>query len=411
MKIESKRLRRLPAYMLGSLKQKTLDMRRAGIDVIDFGMGNPDLRTPQHVIDKLCETAQEARNHRYAPSKGVYNLRREICRHYEARFNVSLDPATEAISVIGTKEGIAHLALALVDEGDIALIPDPTYPIHMYSVVIAGGSAISVPLRDVENFIPNIARLVETINPKPKMLFLSFPHNPTGAVADLAFFEEAVEFARRRGILLIHDLAYADLTFDDSPAPSILQVPGAKEIAVEFYSLSKSHSMAGWRTGFCVGNPDIIGALAKIKSYSDYGIFLPIQIAAIMALRTDEHIIKETASVYRNRRDVLIDAFERIGWEIPKPPATIFAWAPIPEPYREEGSLQFATRLLNDAEVCVSPGVGFGAQGDGHVRIALVENENRIRQAARQIRRALQLPHAQQGPNGNGGDESGKSGS
>lgn len=401
MNIESKRLLRLPAYMLGALRQKTHQMRRSGIDVIDLGMGNPDQRTPQHVIDKLCETAQEARNHRYAPSKGIFNLRREICRLYASRYDVMLDPETEAVSVIGTKEGIANLALAIVDEGDIALIPDPTYPIHMYSVVIAGGSVISVPLNDVETFIPSVAQIVESIRPKPKMMILSFPHNPTGAVVDLAFFEEAVQFARRHEILLVHDMAYADLTFDGVSAPSILQVPKAKEIAVEFYSLSKSHSMAGWRTGFCVGNRDIIAALAKIKSYSDYGIFLPIQVAAIMALRTEEHILKETAATYRKRRDVLIDSFARIGWEIPSPPATIFAWAEIPEPYRAEGSLKFATRLLNEAEVCVSPGVGFGTQGDGHVRIALVENENRIRQAARQIRRALKLPNDQNG-NGNG---------
>ena len=400
MNIEAKRLRRLPAYMLGALRQKTHQMRRAGVDVIDLGMGNPDLRTPQHVIDKLSETAQEARNHRYAPSKGIFNLRREICRLYESRYDVALDPETEAIAVIGTKEGIASLAQAIVDEGDIAMIPDPTYPIHMYSVVIAGGSVISAPLNNVETFIPNAARIVESIRPKPKMMILSFPHNPTGAVVDLAFFEEAVKFARRHEILLVHDMAYAELTFDDYTAPSILQVPGAKKIAVEFYSLSKSHSMAGWRTGFCVGNRDIIGALAKIKSYCDYGIFLPIQVAAIMALRTEEHVLKETAATYQKRRDVLIDAFARIGWEMPTPPATIFAWAPIPEPYRSEGSMKFATRLLNEAEVCVSPGAGFGTQGDGHVRIALVENENRIRQAARQIRRALQLPNAQIGQNG-----------
>ncbi|MBT3268685.1 aminotransferase class I/II-fold pyridoxal phosphate-dependent enzyme [Candidatus Poribacteria bacterium] len=389
MDVASKRLRRLPTYMLGTLRSRTLERRREGADVIDLGMGNPDLRTPQPVIDKLCEAAQDVRNHRYSQSKGVYNLRREIAWHYERRFGVDLDPEHEAVAVIGTKEGLCLLALGIIDEGDVAIIPDPTYPIHMYSIVTAGGSVISVPLREENDFVPSLAKIVQDIYPKPKLLVLSFPHNPTGAVVDLAFFEEVVHYARRHNILVVHDLAYADLAYDGYAAPSILQVEGAKEIAVEFYSLSKSHSMAGWRIGFAVGNRDILSALSRIKSYYDYGIFAPVQIAAIMALRTEEHILKETVNTYRTRRDVLVESMARIGWEIPSPKATIFAWAPIPEAHREAGSMAFATKMLEEADVCVSPGVGFGAHGEGFVRIALVENENRIRQAVRQMKRVL----------------------
>ena len=393
--IEAKRLRRLPPYMLGALKQQTLRMRREGIDVIDFGMGNPDLRTPQHIIDKLCEAAQDGRNHRYSQSKGVYNLRREIAWYYERRFGVSIDPETEAIAVIGTKEGISHLALALIDEGDIALVPDPSYPIHMYSIVIAGGSVISVPLREENAFIPDLAGVMQDIYPKPKVLVLSFPHNPTGAVVELGFFEEIAQYAKRHDILVVHDLAYADLVYDGYEAPSFLQAKGAKDVGVEFLSLSKSHSMAGWRCGFCVGNRRIIEALARIKGYYDYGIFAPVQIASIIALRTEEHVIKETVETYRRRREVLVEGLRRIGWEVPLPRATMFVWAPIPEPYREMGSLAFAKKLLEEAAVCVSPGIGFGARGEGYVRFALVENEDRTRQAIRQMRRVLNLPGQQ----------------
>lgn len=391
MHIESKRLRRLPPYMLGGLRLRTLELRRQGVDVIDFGMGNPDVPTPEHIVEKLCEAAHDPRNHRYSQSKGIYNLRREICWYYARRFGVELDPETEAVAVIGTKEGLAHLALALIDEGDVALVPDPSYPIHMYSVVIAGGSVISVPLREPESFLPDLARIVQDIYPKPKLLVLSFPHNPTGAVVDLAFFEEIVQYAKRHDILVVHDLAYADLVYDGYTAPSFLQAKGAKEVGVEFFSLSKSYSMAGWRTGFCLGNRRIIEALARIKSYYDYGIFAPIQIASIVALRTDEPVIKETVEVYRRRRDVLVEGLRRIGWEVPVPHATMFVWAPIPEPYVSMGSMAFAQMLLEDAAVCVSPGIGFGARGEGFVRFALVENEDRIRQAVRQIRRRLQL--------------------
>ncbi len=400
MDIESKRLRRLPPYMLGGLKQLILQKRRDGVDVIDFGMGNPDLATPQPIVDKLCEAAQDQRNHRYSQSKGVYNLRREIARHYERRFNVDLDPETEAAVVIGTKEGLAHLALAIIDEGDVALVPDPTYPIHMYSVVLAGGSVITFPLKAEDDFVPDLARHVQDIYPKPKVVIVSFPHNPTGAVVDLAFFQEVVDYAKRHDIIVVHDLAYADIVFDGYEAPSVLQAKGARDVAVEFYSLSKSHSMAGWRIGFAVGNRRIVDALARIKSYYDYGIFAPIQVAAIIALRTDEELIRDTAQTYKRRRDTLIEGLRRIGWEVPVPRATMFVWAPVPDEYREMGSIEFSRFLLEEAEVCVSPGVGFGQRGDDYVRFALVENEDRIRQAVRQMRRPLkhlaqQLPATQ----------------
>ncbi|MBM3216489.1 aminotransferase class I/II-fold pyridoxal phosphate-dependent enzyme [Candidatus Poribacteria bacterium] len=392
MDIESKRLRRLPPYMLGGLKQLTLQRRREGRDIIDFGMGNPDQPTPAHIVDKLCEAAQETRNHRYSQSKGVYNLRRELSWYYARRFGVEIDPETEAVAVIGTKEGLSHLALAIIDEGDTALIPDPTYPIHMYSVVIAGGSAISLPLYEENNFVPNLAEITQDIHPKPKVLLLSFPHNPTGAVVDLAFFEEIVQYAKRQDMIVVHDLAYADLVFDGYEAPSFLQARGALDVGVEFMSLSKSYNMPGWRVGFVAGNHRVIDALARIKSYYDYGIFAPIQVAAIMALRSDEHVVKETVETYRRRRDVLVEGLRRMGWEVPLPKATMFVWAPIPPKFRSMGSMEFSRKLLDEADVCVSPGIGFGARGDGYIRFALVENEDRIRQAIRQMRRALSLP-------------------
>jgi alanine-synthesizing transaminase len=381
--------------MLGGLKHLTLQRRREGRDIIDFGMGNPDLPTPPHIVEKLCEAAHDPRNHRYSQSKGIYNLRRECAFYYERRFGVHLDPETEVVAVIGTKEGLSHLALALMDEGDTALIPDPTYPIHMYSVVIAGGSAIAVPLRQENQFVPDLSDFAREVQPRPKMVLLSFPHNPTGAVVELPFFEEIVQYARRQDVVVVHDLAYADLVFDGYDAPSFLQARGAREVGVEFISMSKSYSMAGWRVGFAVGNRRVLDALARIKSYYDYGIFAPIQVAAIMALRSDEHVVKEIASTYRRRRDVLVGALGRIGWAIPLPRATMFVWAPIPEPYRGLGSMEFARLLLDEADVCVSPGIGFGRQGEGYVRFALVENEDRIRQAARQIRKALKLSGAE----------------
>lgn len=389
MNFLSKRLNRLPPYMFGKLKQLTHERRRQGIDVIDLGMGNPSEPTPKHIIDKLCEAAREPRHHRYSISRGIFNLRREVAWHYERRFGVEIDPEHEAIAVIGTKEGLSHLALALIDQGDLALVPNPTFPIHIYSIALAGGSVVSIPLREEDEFVPNLAEIARDIWPRPKVLILSFPHNPTGAVVDLSFFEEIVHFAKKHEIALVHDLAYADIVFDGYRAPSLLQAKGAKEIGVEFISLSKSYNMAGWRCGFAVGNRDIIEALARIKGYYDYGIFAPIQVASIMALRTPPDVVKENAEIYRRRRDVLVDGLNRIGWKVQKPKGTMFVWAPIPEPYRHLGSMDFAMKLLDDAEVCVSPGAGFGHNGEGYVRIALVENENRLRQSVRQIRQAL----------------------
>ncbi len=385
----SKRLNRLPPYMLGKLKQLTYERRQQGVDVIDLGMGNPNQPTPKHIVDKLCEAAQEERHHRYSVSRGIFNLRREIAWHYERRFGVQIDPEHEAIAVIGTKEGISHLALALIDEGDLALVPNPTFPIHIYSIVLAGGSVVSIPLREENDFVPSVAEIAQDIWPRPKVLILSFPHNPTGAVIDLSFFEEVVDFAKKQDMIVIHDLAYADIVFDGYKAPSFLQAKGAKDVGVEFISLSKSYNMAGWRCGFAVGNRDIIEALARIKGYYDYGIFAPIQVASIMALRTPTDIVEENSDIYRNRRDILVDGLNRIGWNVPKPKATMFVWAPIPESHRHLSSMDFAMKLLDEAEVCVSPGAGFGHNGEGYVRIALVENDDRLRQAVRQIRRAL----------------------
>lgn len=389
MNFLSKRLHRLPPYMFGKLKQLTHERRRQGIDVIDLGMGNPNEPTPKHIIDKLCEAAREPRHHRYSISRGIFNLRREVAWHYERRFAVEIDPEHEAIAVIGTKEGLSHLALALIDQGDLALVPNPTFPIHIYSIALAGGSVVSIPLREENEFVPSLAEIARDIWPRPKVLILSFPHNPTGAVVDLSFFEEIVHFAKKHDIILIHDLAYADIVFDGYKAPSLLQAKGAKEIGVEFISLSKSYNMAGWRCGFAVGNRDIIEALARIKGYYDYGIFAPIQVASIMALRTPSDEVEANAEIYRRRRDVLVNGLNRIGWKVQKPKGTMFVWAPIPEPYRHLSSMDFAMRLLDEAEVCVSPGAGFGHNGEGYVRIALVENENRLRQSVRQIRQAM----------------------
>jgi len=375
--------------MFGKLKQLTHERRQQGIDIIDLGMGNPNQRTPQPIIDKLTEAAQELRHHRYSASRGIYNLRREVSWHYQRRFGVDIDPDEEAIAVIGTKEGLGHLALALIDEGDLAMVPNPTFPIHMYSVVLAGGSVVSIPLEEENDFVPSLEEITRDIWPRPKVLILSFPHNPTGAVIDLSFFEEVVGFAKHEDMIVIHDLAYADIVFDGYKAPSFLQAKGAKDVGVEFISLSKSYNMAGWRCGFAAGNQDIIEALGRIKGYYDYGIFPPIQVAAIMALRTPIDEVMENTEVYWNRRDVLVEGLNRIGWKVTKPQASMFVWAPIPEQWKHLDSLEFSMKLLNEAEVCVSPGAGFGHNGEGYIRIALVENEDRIRQAVRQIKRAL----------------------
>ena len=385
----SKRLDRLPPYMFGKLRQLTYKRRAQGIDIIDLGMGNPNDPTPQPIVDKLCEAAQDPRNHRYSASKGIFNLRREICRHYQRRFGVDLNPDTEAISVIGTKEGLSHLALALIDEGDLVLVPNPTFPIHIYSIILAGGSVVSIPLHEENQFVPSLSEITRDIWPRPKVLILSFPHNPTGAVVDLDFFREVVDFAKKNQIVVVHDLAYADIVFDGYEAPSLLQIEGAKDVGIEFLSLSKSYNMAGWRCGFAVGNAELIDALAQIKGYYDYGIFAPIQVAGITALRSEPDLVQEHAKTYQKRRDVLVEGLNRIGWPVQLPRASMFVWAPIPKPYQHLTSMEFSTKVLDEAEVCISPGAGFGHNGEGYVRIALVENMNRIRQAVRQIRRAL----------------------
>lgn len=386
------KLNRLPPYILSVVIDLLKAARRAGEDIIDLGMGNPDLPTPPHVVEKICEAARDARNHRYSASRGIPNLRAAICEWYQRKHDVVLDPETEAIAVIGAKEGLSHFVLMTIGAGDVVLCPDPAYPIHPYSVIIAGGDLRSVPLTADTDFIANLELAYSRTWPKPKMLIISFPHNPTTQVADLAFLERIVAFARDRDLMLLHDFAYAEVCFDGFEPPSILEVPGAKDIAIEFTSLSKSHSMAGWRVGFAAGNREMIAALARIKSYLDYGMPQAIQIGAIVALRGPQDVVRENRDEYRVRRDTLIDGLGQAGegsWKIEKPLATMFVWAQIPEPFRAMGSLEFSKWLLREAGVAVSPGVGFGETGEGHVRFALVENKHRIRQAVRGIRRSL----------------------
>ncbi len=389
MSEELGRISRLPPYVFGQVVELMLEARRRGEDIIDLGMGNPDLPTPKPIVEKLKEAVENPKNHRYSASRGIKGLRKAICDWYRRRYEVELDPETEAIVTIGAKEGLAHLVLATIEPGDVVFVPNPTYPIHSYSVVIAGGDLRSVPFTGEEDFFEELLKAIKLTWPKPKMLILNFPHNPTTAVVELDFFQKLVDFAIEHKIWIIHDLAYADITFDGYRAPSFLEVPRAKEIGVEFYSLSKSFSMPGWRVGFCVGNKDLIHALARIKSYLDYGIFQPIQIASVIALNKCEEEVVKIADVYRKRRDVLVDGLNRMGWRVKKPKATMFVWAKIPEPYSEMGSLEFSKFLLKVAKVAVSPGIGFGEFGEGYVRFALVENEHRIRQALRGIKKAL----------------------
>jgi len=389
MSEELGRISRLPPYVFSQVVELMLEAQRRGEDIIDLGMGNPDLPTPKPIVEKLKEAVDNPKNHRYSASRGIKGLRKAICDWYRRRYEVELDPETEAIVTIGAKEGLAHLILATIEPGDVVFVPNPTYPIHSYSVVIAGGDLRSVPFTGEEDFFEELLKAIKLTWPKPKMLILNFPHNPTTAVVELDFFQKLVDFAIEHKIWIIHDLAYADITFDGYRAPSFLEVPRAKEIGVEFYSLSKSFSMPGWRVGFCVGNKDLIHALARIKSYLDYGIFQPIQIASVIALNQCEEEVVKIAEVYRKRRDVLVDGLNRMGWKVKKPKATMFVWAKIPEPYSEMGSLEFSKFLLKVAKVAVSPGIGFGEFGEGYVRFALVENEHRIRQALRGIKKAL----------------------
>jgi alanine-synthesizing transaminase len=384
------RLERLPPYILAEVVGLMRRARQEGRDVINLGMGNPDLPTPPHIVEKLVEAAGKPVNHRYSLSRGIPKLRAAICARYREHYNVELDAEAEAIVTLGAKEGLAHLVLAATGPGDTVLAPNPTYPIHAYSVVIAGADVHGVRIGPDCDFFEELQKAVANAVPRPKLLILSFPSNPTAQVVDAAFFEKVVAFAREENLRVIHDLAYADLCFDGYRAPSILQVPGAKEVAVEFYSMSKGFSMPGWRVGFCLGNPEMVGALARIKSYLDYGMFQPIQIAATVALQMPDDCVAEICEIYRRRRDVLCDGLARIGWQVDKPLATMFVWARIPERFVDEGSAAFCRRMLQEADVAASPGVGFGSHGEGFVRFALVENEERIRQAVRGIKSMLE---------------------
>jgi len=383
------KINRLPPYVFSIVNNMKMGARQRGEDIIDFGMGNPDLPTPPHVVEKLIEAVRNPKNHRYSASRGIQKLRMAMVSWYQRNFGVSLDPETEVIATIGSKEGISHLVLAAIGPGDVVLTPSPTYPIHTYSVIISGGQVRSIPLRTGQDFFEDMTQAYKEAWPRPKMLIINFPHNPTTQVVDEGFFKKIVDFAQQNTMIVVHDLAYADLVFDGYKAPSFLQVPGAKDVGVEFFTLSKSYSMPGWRVGFCVGNKEIIEALSKIKSYLDYGIFQPIQIASIIALNGPQLCVQEVVETYRNRRDVLVSGLNRIGWKVDKPLATMFVWAKIPEPFREAGSLEFSKRLLTEAKVAVSPGIGFGASGDDSVRFALVENEHRTRQAIQGIKHIL----------------------
>ncbi len=383
------RIKRLPPYVFSIVNDLKLKLRREGEDIVDLGMGNPDIPTPQHIVDKAAEALYNPRNHRYSASKGIYKLRLAICNRYKKKYNVDLDPETEAVTTIGVKEGFAHLILAITNPGTSVIVPDPFYPIHFYSVVIAGGDVRTLPLSEEEEFIFNLEKTIKASWPPPKVLVLSYPHNPTTRSVDIKFFEKIVEFAKEYNMYVIHDFAYADISFDGYEPPSILQVKGAKDVCVEFYSMSKSYSMAGWRIGFAVGNKTLIHALARLKSYLDYGVFQPLQIASIHALNSDDSCIAEICEIYRRRRDKLIDGLNRIGWKVNPPKATMFVWAEIPEQYKEMGSLEFSKFLIKEAKVAVSPGIGFGEYGEGYVRFALVENELRIQQAIRGIKRVL----------------------
>ena len=384
-----RRMNRLPPYVFAKVDQIKMEARHRGEDIIDLGMGNPDMPTPQHIVDKLVDAAQKPHNHRYSASKGINMLRRAICDWYKRRYDVELDPDEEAIATIGAKEGLSHLVLATVSPGDVVFAPNPTYPIHPYSVIIAGGDLRSVPIGPDRDFFEDLLTATKQTWPSPKMLIISYPHNPTTAVVEREFFEKIVDFCTEHEIMVIHDFAYADLVFDGYRPPSFLQIPGAKEIGVEFFSLSKSYAMPGWRVGFCVGNPDMVAALRRIKSYLDYGMFQPIQIASIIALNGPDDCVKEIVETYRERRDVLIEGLNRIGWKIEKPKGTMFVWAKIPEQYKDMGSVEFSKMLIEKSKVAVSPGIGFGEYGDDYVRFALVENPQRTRQAIRGIRQVL----------------------
>ena len=383
------RIDRLPPYVLAEVTKLRDDARRRGEDIIDFGMGNPDQPTPQHIVDKLIDAARKGQNHRYSASRGITKLRQRISDWYKRKFDVDIDPDKEAVVTIGSKEGISHLMLATIGPGDTVLVPTPTYSIHTYAVVIANGDVINVPLTKGDDFFERLTDAFKNAWPRPKMLLLNFPHNPTTEVVDAAFFEKVVAFAKEHDIMVIHDFAYADIKFDGYEPPSFLATPGAKDVGVEIFTLSKSYNMPGWRVGFVCGNEKMVQALTRIKGYMDYGMFQPIQIASIIALESEDSVCHEISDLYLRRRDYLIDGLARIGWEIEKPKATMFVWAPLPEQFKHMGSMEFSKMLLKEAKVAVSPGVGFGEQGDGHVRFALVENEHRTKQAIKGIKQLL----------------------
>ncbi|HBE92497.1 MAG TPA: alanine transaminase [Gammaproteobacteria bacterium] len=383
------RIKRLPPYVFNIVNELKAAARQRGEDIIDFGMGNPDQPTPKVIVDKLCEAARRPDTHRYSLSRGIPRLRRAICQWYAKNYDVELDMETEAIVTIGSKEGLAHLALAMVESGDAVLVPNPSYPIHPYGFVIAGADIRHIPLVKGGDFFAELEEAIKNTWPKPKALVLNFPSNPTTQCVDIDFLARVVEIAREHKIWVIHDIAYADIVFDGYKAPSILQVPGAKETAVEFFSLSKSYNMPGWRVGFMVGNQELVSALARMKSYLDYGMFTPIQVAAIVALEQCDEEVNEIRDMYQQRRDVLCDGLTSAGWDVEKPKATMFVWAEIPDQYKSMGSLEFTKKLLTEAKVAVSPGIGFGAYGDDHVRFSLIENEHRTRQAIRGIREML----------------------
>lgn len=387
------RIAKLPPYVFAVTNEMKAKLRAAQYDVVDFGMGNPDGATPRPIVSKLVEAARNPKNHRYSMSRGIPNLRHEICKRYLRNYGVELDSEKEAIVTIGAKDALAHLMFAVIGPGDRVVTPSPCYPIHQYGVIMAEGEAIPLPVSDPAEYLNALHDLYKKPGPKPKLILLNYPHNPTTATVDLGFFEEVVSLARHHGSMILHDFAYADLHFDGYKPPSILQVPGAKEVAVEIFSLTKSYNMAGWRVGFCLGNPRMIHALARIKSYLDYGNFQAIQIASIIALRDCEEEVGKITHVYEKRRDLLVDGMNAAGWQVEKPKASMFVWAPIPEPYRSLGSLEFSKLLLEKALVAVAPGVGFGPAGDGHVRFALIENHHRTRQALRAMKQFLRDAH------------------
>src|SRR3954466_5364286 len=383
---EFSRIKRLPPYVFNITNELKMNARRRGEDIIDLSMGNPDGPTPKHIVDKLVEAAQRQDTHGYSVSKGIPRLRRAISTWYQRRYGVEFDPDSEAIVTIGSKEGLAHLMLACLERGDTVLVPNPSYPIHIYGAIIAGADIRSVRMTPGVDFFEELERAIRELTPKPKMLIMGFPSNPTAQCVDLPFFEKVIAIAKQHDILVVHDLAYADITFDDYRAPSIMQVPGARDVAVEFFTMSKSYNMAGWRIGFMVGNKDLVYALARIKSYHDYGSFTPVQVASIVALEGPQDCVLEVKQTYEKRRNVMVKALHDAGWMVEKPRASMYIWAKIPEPYAKEGSIEFTKRLLAEAKIAVAPGIGFGDYGDDHVRIALIENEHRLRQAARGIR-------------------------